>query len=304
MKLGFLTVGLGPLSLDEMLRWGAANHFETVEIGCWPPTHKRASDGMQLDVTTLTAARAQEICALTQEVGLPISCLSYCDNNLARDADRRKANLEHLHRVIDAAALLDVDTVCTFVGRDETKTIAENIQLAAQVLTPTVRYAREKNVRIAIENCPMPGWQFEGLVGNVAHTPEVWDALFQAIPDENFGLNLDPSHLIWLEIDPIRAAREYAPKTLYAHAKDTELVTEQKYRRGIMDPVNNGWRIYRNPGRGALDTGAFLAALRAGGYDGALSIEMEDPDWWGNSASVQAGLLAARDFLRPLLVTA
>ncbi|MCC7163778.1 MAG: sugar phosphate isomerase/epimerase [Anaerolineae bacterium] len=301
MKLGFLTVGLSPLSLDEILRWGATNGFETVEIGCWPPAHKRAFDGMQLDVTTLTPARAQEIRALAAEVGLAISCLSYCDNNLASDPVRRKANLEHLGKVIDAAALLRVDTVCAFVGRDETKTIADNIQLAAQILTPTVRYAREKNVRIAIENCPMPGWQFEGLVGNVAHTPEVWDALFRAIPDENFGLNLDPSHLIWLEIDPIRAAREYASRTLYAHAKDTELVPEQKYRRGIMDPGSNGWRIYRNPGRGALDTGAFLAALRAGGYDGALSIEMEDPDWWGSSTSVQAGLLAARDFLRPLL---
>jgi sugar phosphate isomerase/epimerase len=68
-----------------------------------------------------------------------------------------------------------------------------------------------------------------------------------------------------------------------------------------MDPVNNGWRISRIPGRGAIDMGAFIAGLRAGGYDGVLSIELEDPAWLGSNASVQAGMLAARDVLRPLL---
>ncbi len=301
MKLGFLTVGLSPLSLPEILRWGAENEFETIEIACWSQTNNRSFNGTQLDVTNLTAAQAKEIRELSTQLGLPISCLTYCDNNLSSSEEQRRANLEHLTRVIDAAAMLDVDTVCTFVGRDETKKIAENIELAAQVLTPLVRYARDKNVRIAIENCPMPGWQFEGLVGNVAHTPDVWDRLFTAIPDENFGLNLDPSHLIWLEIDPARAAREYAHKTFYAHAKDTELVPEQKYRRGIMDPVNKGWRISRIPGRGSVDMGAFIAGLRAGGYDGPLSIELEDPDWLGSQTQVQAGMLAARDALRPLL---
>lgn len=302
MKLGFLTVGLSPMSLEEIIAWGAGVSFETLEIGCWPVDNTRPFQGTQLDVTTMDKQRAIDIFAHCRQQDISISCLTYCANNLAHAQAERTANIEHLTKVIEAAAMLNVDTVCTFIGRDETEPIAENIKLAGRVFRPILDFAADKNVKICIENCPMPGWQYEGLLGNVAHSPDVWDALFEVLPDENFGLNLDPSHLHWLDIDPARAATEYGPRILYAHAKDTEIITEQRYRRGIMDLVEGGWRRSRVPGGGEIDFKAFIMGLQKGGYDGPLSIELEDRDWLGSCEKVQEGLIKGLNYLQPLVV--
>jgi sugar phosphate isomerase/epimerase len=301
MKLGFLTVGLSPMSLEDIIVWAATAGFETIEVGCWPPDSTRAFDGTQLDVTELNEGRAAEITSLCQQHQIDISCLTYCDNNLARDEAKRAANIGHLKKVIDAAAMLQVGTVCTFIGRDEYKPIAENIEIAGQVFPPILEYAADRKVRVCIENCPMPGWQYEGLVGNVAHSPDVWDRLFEVLPQDNFGLNLDPAHLHWLGIDPARAAREYGHKIFYAHAKDTEINSEQLYHRGIMDLVEGGWRRSCLPGLGGIDFEAFLGALREGGYDGPISVELEDRDWLASRQQVQEGMVSAMEYLKPLV---
>lgn len=301
MKLGILTVGLSPLSINEIITWAAGVGFETIEVACWPEDNSRPFKGTQLDVTKVTNKQSSEILLLCQKNNINISCLTYCGNNLAHDEVERKMNIDHLLKVIDVAAMLQVDTVCTFIGRDETKPIAANIELAGHIFTPILEYAADKKVRICVENCPMPGWQYEGLVGNVAHTPDIWDQLFDVLPQENFGLNLDPSHLQWLGIDPIQAAKEYANKVFYSHAKDTYISKEQLYRRGIMDLTNGGWRHSKIPGHGEIDFGAFIKALHEGGYDGPLSIELEDRDWMGNYQQVQKGFILSRSYLKPFL---
>jgi sugar phosphate isomerase/epimerase len=301
MKIGILTVGLSPMPLEEIIGWAADEGFGSVEVGCWPRDNRRAFNGTQLDVNDLDSQQAEAILAASQQNKMPITCLTYCDNMLARETDRRSANIEHLKRVVNAAAMLNVSTVCTFIGRDESRTIADNIELAGRVFPPILEYAAERNVRLCIENCPMPGWQFEGLVGNVAHSPDVWGRLFEVLPYDNFGLNLDPSHLHWLDIDPVRAAIDYGPKIFYAHAKDMEIITEQRYRRGITDMVEGGWRRSRVPGLGGIDFQAFIQALRQGGYDGPLSIELEDRDWIGSPEKVKQGMLLALKHLQPLL---
>ena len=301
MKLGILTVGLSPLSISEIIEWAAATGFETIEVACWPEDNSRPFRGTQLDVTKITEKQSSEILVACQKNNIDISCLTYCDNNLAHDEKQRATNIGHLLKVIDAATMLKVDTVCTFIGRDETLSIAANIELAADVFKPILEYAADRNIRICIENCPMPGWQFEGLVGNVAHTPDIWDRLFEVLPQENFGLNFDPSHLDWLGIDPIRAAKEYAHKTFYAHAKDSYISKEQLYRRGIMDLINGGWRHSKLPGNGEIDFEAFTKALHDGGYDGPLSIELEDREWIENYQKVQEGFKISQKYLKPLL---
>jgi sugar phosphate isomerase/epimerase len=287
------------MSLQEIIAWAADTGFETIEVGCWPLDNTRAFNGTQLDVESLTEGQIAEILASCRQYQIDISCLTYCDNNLASDKGRRAANIGHLMKVIDAAARLHVGTVCTFLGRDETKTIAENIEQAGQIFEPILAYASDRNIQICIENCPMPGWQYEGLVGNVAHSPAVWDRLFEVLPHENFGLNLDPSHLYWLGIDPARAAREYAPKIFYAHAKDTQIFPEQRYRHGIMDLVEGGWRCSRVPGRGEIDFEAFITGLHEGGYTGPLSIELEDRDWLESYEKVKEGMILGMKYLKP-----
>src|SRR5262245_32123779 len=168
MKLGFLTGCLNMLPLEEIVPWAAQGGFGALEISCWPRLNSRDFSGAHIDVATLDESGAAEIKALFANHGLEIACLTYCDNNLHEDLTTRQGYLAHLGKVIDAAAMLGVRNVSTFIGRNRTKTLEENLQEAQGVFRPILDHARQRGVRIAIENCPMPGWVFEGMIGNVA----------------------------------------------------------------------------------------------------------------------------------------
>jgi len=155
-----------------------------------------------------------------------------------------------------------------------------------------------------IENCPMENWVKFGLPGNYAYSPELWDALFNEVPSENFGLNFDPSHLYWLGIDHNRAARDYAGRIFHAHAKDAEVLPEGKYRHGVLgeqlgdNPWRSGWWRYRMPGSGGIDWKAFIGTLREIGYKEVLSIEHEDPEYEGSEEKIREGLRLGLRHLR------
>ena len=121
--------------------------------------------------------------------------------------------------MIDAAQRLGVDTVGTFVGNDKDRPLPENLDRFRQIWPPLVAHAGERGVRIAIENCPMIfSWDEWPGGNNLAWSPAIWDEMFAAITDANFGLNLDPSHLVWLMIDYERAVYDYADRIFHVHA--------------------------------------------------------------------------------------
>ncbi len=300
MKLGFLTACLRGLSVEEIVTWAAKNGFQALELACWPMQNERDYSASTLDVANLTPAKADEIKALFSKHEMEISCLTYCDNNLAPDPDVRQHHLDHLDKVIEAAQLLGVQNVSTFIGRDPRLTEAENLEEAIKVFTPIVERATERGVRIAIENCPMPGWQFEGLAGNIAYSPKLWDALFERLPADHFGLNFDPSHLWWLGIDPIKAVRDYADRIFHVHAKDTEILSENTYRVGIL--LGRGWWRYRMPGLGEIPWARFISTLNEMGYDYVLSTEHEDPVWEGSHEKVKQGLILGQRFLSQFVI--
>src|SRR5690606_18963716 len=117
-----------------------------------------------------------------------------------------------------------VNVVNTFIGRDWTKSLSENWKLFDAIWPDIIRYADEQGVRVGIENCPMLFSDDEWPGGkNMAISPEVWREMFRRIPSENFGLNFDPSHLIWQHIDYVRAIREFSPRFVHVHAKDEKI---------------------------------------------------------------------------------
>jgi sugar phosphate isomerase/epimerase len=135
---------------------------------------------------------------------------------------------------------------------------------------------------------------------NLAWSPAIWDELFAAIPAPHFGLNLDPSHLVWLMIDPERAVYDYADRIFHTHAKDLEIRRDGLYRHGTFS-AGIGWQVPRLPGLGEVDWSRFVAALYGAGYDGAISVEHEDRRFEGDLDLVKRGFLIARDTLRPLV---
>ena len=156
-------------------------------------------------------------------------------------------------------------------------------------------------MKIAIENCPMIFSHDEWPGGdNLAYSPAIWREMFTAIPDDNFGLNFDPSHLIWQMIDIERAVHEFGERIFHAHGKDLEVRPDGLYEHGVMS-AGVGWQVPRLCGLGQVDWGRFVGALYAVGYDNVVSIEHEDRRFEGSVELVQRGFLIARNTLRPLL---
>jgi sugar phosphate isomerase/epimerase len=207
MKLGLMTAAFPGKSLEEVAGWAAKNGFEALEPACWPvmKADRRYAGVTTIDVSSLDQQGAKEIHSVLKDHGLVISSLGYYPNPLHPDPEHRNQVIEHLKKVIDAAELLEVPIVGTVVGRDKDKNVVDNLEEYARVWPPIVQYARQRGVKIAIENCPMLFSNDEWPGGvNLASTPTIWRKMWEIIPDETFGLNLDPSHLIWLMIDPQR----------------------------------------------------------------------------------------------------
>jgi sugar phosphate isomerase/epimerase len=303
MKLGLMSAAFPKLSLQELAAWAAENGFEMLEIACWPPgkADRRYAGVTHIDVTDFDASKAKDVRKAIKQYGLEISSLGYYPNPLHPDSDHRAMVIDHLKMVIQAAELLDVPIVGTFIGRDKHKPLEDNWLEFEKVWPSIVKFAGNHQVKIAIENCPMIFSNDEWPGGdNLAISPAIWRKMFEIIPDENFGLNLDPSHLIWQFIDYVRAVYDFKDRIFHVHAKDLRIDREQLYQRGVMS-LGMGWQIPRLPGLGDVNWGQFISALYGAGYDYVISIEHEDRAFEKTEELVKRGFLISRDVLKPYL---
>jgi sugar phosphate isomerase/epimerase len=305
MKLGFLTACLPDRSLDDIAAWASKTGFEALEVASWPAQGNRPFTASHLLIEDFEQSGADRVADLFDRHSLTLSSLAYYDNNLHPDPVERDAVNRHVAACIDAAAMLSCATVGTFVGRDPTKTVAENLRDAERVFKPLVDHAGERGVKILIENCVMEGWHPDGYPGNLAYSPELWEWMFSL----GLYLNYDPSHLMWMGIDPIEAVRPYLDRIPHAQAKDIETFPHLRNRFGYPgkavdrpDPWDVGWWRYRVPGLGEVDWRRLVDALYEGGFDGVLSVEHEDPIWGGTEDRIELGLQIAHRTLRPLIV--
>lgn len=307
MKLGMLTACLPHQDLPQIAAWASQAGYEALEVAAWPAIGDREFTASHLDVVGFDQARADDTRTLLERHGLgpAPSSLAYYDNNLHPDPDERARVNAHVAACIDAAALLGTGSVGTFVGRHPGRTVAENLRDAEEVFAPLVDRAGERGVKLIVENCVMEGWHPDLYPGNLAYSPELWEWMF----DLGLYLNYDPSHLLWIGIDPVAALKPYVGKVIHAQAKDLEIFADRRDRYGVFgkqvarnDAWDTGWWRYRVPGRGDVDWNGVVDALYEGGFDGVLSIEHEDPVWGGTEAKVHTGLEVAYRTLRPLIV--
>jgi sugar phosphate isomerase/epimerase len=306
VKLGLLTACLPGLTLEEIAAWAAGNGYAGLEVAAWPRTRGREWEASHLDAADFDASAAAEVRATLDRAGLDLSALAYYENNLHTDPQRREEIHEHLRRCIDAAELLSCRLVGTFVGRDINLPVGDNLRLAEKLLPPLVDYATARGVRLVVENCPMEGWHPDGYPANLAYSPELWTWMAEL----GLFLNFDPSHLVWLGIDPVRALTGHIGQVLHVQAKDVQIDEAARTAYGFFgravdrsNPWESGWWRYRVPGLGAVDWSRLIDVLYEGGYDGFVSVEHEDPVWGGSPERVQQGLTVAQRTLSPLLVT-
>jgi sugar phosphate isomerase/epimerase len=303
MKLGFVSAILPDLDLDAVLSFARPAGYSAVELMCWPAgrAERRYAGVTHLDVSAFSrddAARVRELCL---RHGVEISGLGYYPNPLVADEREAAVVIDHIQKVISAAALLGVNQMNTFVGRDHTRSLADNWRVFDERWPAIVRHAETEGVRMGIENCPMFFTRDEWPGGkNLAVSPRAWREMFRRIPSRALGLNYDPSHLIWQQMDPVAPLREFADRILHVHAKDVKVDRARLNDVGILAPPLD-FHAPKLPGMGDIDWGAFISALRGTGYDGSVCVEVEDRDYEATLELRKEALRRSGRFLRKLI---
>jgi sugar phosphate isomerase/epimerase len=303
VQLGFVSAILADLPLEDVLRFAAAEGFECVELMCWPPgrAQRRYAGVTHVDVTTLDKSGARRVRELLASTGVAISGLGYYPNPLAPDPEEAAVARGHLEKVIVAAELLGVKQVNSFIGRDWTRPVAENWPRFREVWKPLVALAEAHGVRIGIENCPMyfTGDEWPG-GKNLAHCPAVWRQMFAEIPSPHFGLNYDPSHFVWQQMDYIKPLGEFADRIFHVHAKDVRIDRQRLDDVGVLaTPLE--YHTPKLPGLGEINWGRFFSVLGDAGYDGPVCVEVEDRAFDKSLELRETALRQSRTFLRPFL---
>jgi sugar phosphate isomerase/epimerase len=302
MKLGFVSAIVGELTLEEVFAFAAAEGFGCVELMCWPPgkADRRYAGVTHLDVTQFGQAEAIAVQGLVKKYGIAISGLGYYPNPLDPNPDHRHTVVEHLKKVMNAAVLLGVPVVNTFIGRDPAQSIDANLMILPHIWNPLVEHARNLGLKIGIEHCPMLFSNDEWPGGkNLAISPAVWRKLFEMYPDGTLGLNFDPSHLIWQFIDTRQALKEFGPRIVHVHAKDETIDKAKLHDVGIL---GLGWHQPKLPGLGDVKWGEFFSALSDTGYKGSVCIEVEDRAFETNLDEKKWAVRQSKKYLEQYLV--
>lgn len=303
MKLGFVSAILPELSFEELVDYAAECGYKCIEVCCWPlgKAERRYAGVTHIDVETLDKTRADEIYSYLQARGIEISALGYYPNPLDPDEEKSLFYVNHIRKVIDASVLLGVNRVTTFIGRDKNKSVEENFETFKIVWRPLVLYAESKKVTISIENCPMIFTSDEWPGGNnLATTPAIWRQMFSEIKSEFFGLNFDPSHLLWMQMDYIAPLYEFRDKIFHVHLKDARVHRDRLNEVGIM-AAPLAFHTPKLPGLGDIDWSRFISTLNDIRYTGPVCVEVEDKSFEGSLDDRKYSLILCKRYLEQFL---
>ena len=306
MKLGFVSAILDTWTYEEMMDFASDHGFECVEVACWPQgkAERRYAGVSHIDAERVLEddTYAAHITDYSKEKGVQISSLAYYPNTMDGNLEKREAAVSHLKNLIKASHKLGVGMVTTFIGRDQTKNIEENLELVKEVWPSIIKVAEENDVKVAIENCPMlfgpdqwPGGQ------NLMTTPKIWRQVFEILNSDNLGINYDPSHFVWQMIDYIKPIYEFKDKIFHVHYKDIKVYPDRLNDCGIMAyPLD--FMSPKLPGLGDVDWGKYVSALTDIGYDGCTCIEVEDKAFEGTKEKVEYSLVLSQRYLRNFVI--
>ena len=304
MKLGIVSAIYDGFTFEEMIDHASATGYECVEVACWPQgkAERRYAGVSHIDVDNTSEeyiAYVKDYCA---KKNITISSLAFYPNTMDGDLAKRQAAIDHLKKVINMSSLMGVNMVTTFIGRDQTKTVEENLEIFKEVWPPIIKLAEEKGVKVAIENCPMlfgadqwPGGQ------NLFTTPKLWRKMFELIPSDNFGINYDPSHFIWQQIDYVKPLYEFKDKIFHVHYKDIKVYEDKLNDVGIMAyPLE--YMSPKLPGLGDVDWGKYVSALTDIGYEGPTCVEVEDKAFEGSRERILDSCVLSYRYMKQFVI--
>lgn len=306
IHFGLLTAILDGWSYEEAVDIAAGLGFQCLEVACWPAgkAERRYAGVSHIDAERVLEddAYAKHVLDYIAGKGMHISSLAYYPNTMDPDLEKRAAALNHLNALIRASAKLGVNMVSTFIGRDPAKSEAENIALFQEIWPPIIRLAEEQGVKVAIENCPMlfgkdqwPGGQ------NLMRSPALYRQLFDLIPSPNFGLNFDPSHYVWQQMDYIKTIYDFKDRLFHIHFKDIKLYPEKLAECGVMAyPLD--YMSPKLPGLGDVNWAAFISALNDIRYSGDAVIEVEDKAFEDSREDILKSIQLSKRYLDNFII--
>ena len=306
IHFGLLTAILDGWSFEEAVDTAAEMGFECLEVACWPAgkAERRYAGVSHIDAERVLEddEYAAYVKNYVESKGMHISSLAYYPNTMDPDLEKRAAAITHLEALIKASGKLGVNMVTTFIGRDQFKTVEENIELFKVIWPPIIKLAEECGVKVAIENCPMlfgpdqwPGGQ------NLMCTPAIFRKLFSIIDSPSFGLNFDPSHYVWQGLDYVQTVHEFKDRLFHIHFKDIKLYPEKLKEVGVLAyPLE--YMSPKIPGLGDVDWGAYVSALNDIRYNGDAVIEVEDKAFEGSNEDILNSIRLAKRYLNNFII--
>ena len=275
--------------------------FSCLEVACWPAgkAERRYAGVSHIDAERVLEDDdyAKYVLDVAAAKNIRISSLAFYPNVLDPDQEKSETAIAHLRALIRASAKLGVNMVTTFIGKDQHKTLEENIELFKQVWPDIISLAEENGVKVGIENCPMlfgpdqwPGGQ------NLMCTPAIYRRLFEIIPSPNFGLNFDPSHYVWQQLDYLKTVYDFKDRIFHVHFKDIKLYPDKLAECGVLAyPLD--YMSPKIPGQGDVNWGAFVSALNDIRYDGCAVIEVEDKAFEGSREDILSSIRLSKHYL-------
>jgi len=264
--------------LDSMIEWAKDNDLEVIDVG---------RDGDSSAKTVIDA-------------GLRVGSadLAAWEEMISPDASKRKdavaKNAEYIKTCAEAGA--NVFFIC-MLPEDKSLSREENFGYMVESYSDLKPAFEDNDAYLVIEGWPGPG--------SLVCTPETYRAFIEQVDSSNMGVNYDPSHLVRMGIDPIRFLREFVSHVFHVHGKDTMIIDENLYQYGNLQEATFGtpykyggmnWR-YTIPGHGVSDWKLILNILVDSGYDGCISIELEDHFYDDTEEDQKQGVLQGVKFL-------
>ncbi|MEP7322341.1 MAG: sugar phosphate isomerase/epimerase family protein [Saprospiraceae bacterium] len=297
--LGFVSAIFADKTFEEVIDFASDHGFKCVELMCWPlgKAERRYAGVTHIDVDALDELKINYIQSYLRKKNVYISGLGYYPNPLDADEEKRTFYINHIKKVISAAALLNIPVVNTFIGRHQMLGLKENLELFQKHWPSIIQHAGVNKVKIGIENCPMFFSTDEWPNGkNIAISPDIWQQLFDVEGGEHLGLNYDPSHLVWQQMDYLLPLKEFSEKLFHIHLKDAKVYRDKLNRVGILaTPLE--YHSPKLPGHGDINWKTFFESLRKSGYHGPVVIEFEDKSYESNEALIIQGLLETKTFV-------
>ena len=259
---------LKDIRIGTMVRAGAPNPaatvralaklgFESIEPFFWQTMDKDLPD------------LAAELRDAIGDADVTIDTLGMFGNPLEQSELDRKT-LAGWQALIDHAHLFGAKTIAGFTGRIRGKPIEASLPRYVEVWGELSRRAADQGVRLAFENCAMEGNWASG-DWNIAHNPDAWELMFDALPCENIGLEWEPCHQLVYLIDPIPQIHKWAPKFFHVHGKDATVRWDIVKTHGVFGKYP--FVQMRTPGFGDTDWTRVISELRLAGYKGSIDIE-------------------------------